>query len=175
MAGSRTIPLARSAQASSSAFFSSLTETNSGRCRSICPVNSSRLPPAASATTPNRSGSASTTERHCRPIEPVEPKMDSRFKDESFLRLEPNLPGQTLLSVSRPWVEGPVDLLAGRVDPNPIVPDNRDCQNQRIYPVKYAAMPRQKRSRIFDACAPLVSGFQEITCLTRDIPCRSHA
>src|SRR6185436_3385626 len=165
MAGSGAIPLARSAQANSSAFFSSLTETNSGRCRSIWPVNSSRLPPAASATTPNRSGNASTTERHCRPIEPVEPKMDSRFKDESFLRLAPNLPGQTFLSVSRPWVEGPVDLPVGRVDPNPIVPDNRDCQNQRIDPVKYASMSRQQCSRILDACASFVSGFEQITSL----------
>ena len=70
--------------------------------------------------------------------------MDSRFKDESFLRLAPNLPGQPFLAVARPWVEGPVNLLAGRVDPNPIVPDNRDCQNQRIDPVKYAAMAWQK-------------------------------
>src|SRR5580693_3478617 len=67
-------------QASSCALFSSLTETSSGRCRSIWPASSSRLPPAASATIPNRSGSASTTERHWRPMEPVEPRMDSCFK-----------------------------------------------------------------------------------------------
>ena len=61
-------------------------ETSSRRWRPPWPVNSSKLPPAASATIPNRSGNASTTERHCRPIEPVEPKMDSCFKEKSFLR-----------------------------------------------------------------------------------------
>src|SRR5258708_15498304 len=56
-------------------------DTISGRCRSICPTSSSRFEPAASAITPNRPGSDSTTERHCRPIEPVEPRMANLVKD----------------------------------------------------------------------------------------------
>ena len=41
--------------------------------------------PAESATTPKRGASASTTERHWRPIEPVEPRMASCFTKRKIL------------------------------------------------------------------------------------------
>src|SRR5579863_2218665 len=126
MAGSGEIPLARSSAASSSAFSALATETSSGRWRAIWPASSSRLPPAASAAMAKRSGNASTTERHWRPIEPVEPKMASSFNE----KLSP-------LTFLRNYRDG---LTAGQINPNPIVPDNRKGQNQHVDSVKNAAM-----------------------------------
>jgi hypothetical protein len=44
------------------------------------------FPPAANATTANRPGSDSTTDKHCLPIEPVEPKMANLEKEGVTLR-----------------------------------------------------------------------------------------
>src|SRR3989442_10111210 len=104
------------------------TDTTSGWWRSIWPTNSSRLAPAASATTPKRPGRDSTTERHCRPIEPVEPKMESCFTESlDFLFVGWKLS----------------DLRPARVDHYPIIPDNRNRKDERVDSVKDAAMPRQ--------------------------------
>src|SRR3989449_11280065 len=65
----------RNRAASWSARVASATETSCGRCRKTCAANCSRFSPAASATTENRAGRDSTTLRHCRPIEPVEPRI----------------------------------------------------------------------------------------------------
>src|SRR2546429_9639973 len=135
------------------------SETTSGRCRPICPINSSRFAPAASATTPNLSGKASTTERHCRPIDPVEPKMDSCFT-EPFVFL---FVGWKLF-----------DLRLGRVDQYPIIPDNRNGQDKRIDSVKHSAMPGQNAAGILDPRAPLISRFQQVAHLPRDISHRRH-
>src|SRR2546425_3803476 len=65
----------RNRAASWSARVASATETSCGRCRKTCVANCSRFSPAASATTENRAGRDSTTLRHCRQIEPVEPSI----------------------------------------------------------------------------------------------------
>src|SRR5256885_7314700 len=87
------MPLAFSRAANSSTFVSSPTDTISGRCFSICLVNSSTFAPAASATTPKRPGSDSTTDRHCPPIEPVDPNIanfvNACVTKRSRLRLVP--------------------------------------------------------------------------------------
>src|ERR1700736_1196896 len=115
MAGSGDTPLNFIGSASSPALAASATDTISGRYRSICSASSSRLPPAASATTPNRPGSASTTDRHCLPIEPVEPKMANFEKG----------------GVTQPFFlvfsnRDSTDLASRRVNQRPIIPDNRD-------------------------------------------------
>src|SRR5260370_19294969 len=159
ISGTRAIPFSRSKRDRSSALPASPTETTSGWCRSICPISSSRLAPAASATTPNFPGRASTTERHCRPIDPVEPKMDNCFT-ESFV----------FLFVG--W--RPSDLRPGRVDQYPIIPDNRNGEDERIDSVKHAAMSRQNTPRILDPRAPLVRRFQQVAHLPRHVPHRRH-
>src|SRR5207244_5036739 len=138
----------------SSARAPSPSETTSGRCRPICPINSSRFAPAASATTPNLSGKASTTERHCRPIDPVEPKMDSCFT-EPFVFL---FVGWKLF-----------DLRLGRVDQYPIIPDNRNRQDERVDSVKHTAMPGQNDADSLDPRTPLIRRFQQIRNRHRDI------
>src|SRR6266705_5698902 len=148
------MPFSRSNWDSSSARLASPTDTTSGWCRSICPATSSRLAPAARATTPNRPGRLSTTERHCRPVEPVEPRMDSCFT-ESF----------DFLFVG--WKLS--DLRPGRVDHYPIIPDNRNGEDERVDSVKDAAMPRQNAAGILHPRAALVRRFEEIAHLPRDV------
>ena len=55
------------------------TETILGECLTIWSAMSEAFAPAARPTTSKRPGNDSTTFRHCRPIEPVEPRMDIRF------------------------------------------------------------------------------------------------
>src|SRR5712691_4352738 len=57
---------------------SRLAQTNRGRNSCVCSSSSVTLPPAASATTLNRSGSERTASSVWRPMEPVEPRMASR-------------------------------------------------------------------------------------------------
>src|SRR5713226_5182108 len=153
------MPFSRSNWDRSSARLASPTDTTSGWCRSIWPTNSSRLAPAASATTPKRPGRDSTTERHCRPIEPVEPKMASCFT-ESF----------DFLFVG--WELS--DLRPGRVDHYPIIPDNRNGEDERVDAVKDAAMPRQNTAGILHPCAALVRRFKQVPNLPRDVADSSH-
>src|SRR6266704_1610429 len=159
ISGRGEIPFSRSRCDKSFARSASPTETTSGWCRSICPISSSRLAPAASATTPNFPGSASTTERHWRPMDPVEPKMDSCFT-ESFV----------FLFVG--WK--PSDLRPGRVDQYPIIPDNRNGEDERIDSVKHAAMSRQQTPRILDPRAPFIRRFQEVAHLPCHVSHRCH-
>src|SRR5258708_16364783 len=175
MAGSGDTPFALSFCARSSAFAASPTETTSGRCRSICPTSSSKFEPAASATTPNRPGSDSTTARHCRPIDPVEPKMANFVKDcvtnSSSYVLGPYVVGPMY---SRPcfgpvFCNGVPELRPRRVDQGPIIPDNRNGQNQRVDTIEDPAVSRQHPSRILHAGAALVSRFEQVADLARDI------
>src|SRR5215813_1607429 len=145
---------------SSSTRFASPTDTTSGWWRSICPISSSRFAPAASATTPKRPVSDSTTERHWRPIEPVEPKMESCFTG-CFEFLYTN------------WRVVP-GLGPGRVDQDPIIPDNGNRQDKCVDPVKNAAMAREQTAGIFDPGAALVTGLQQISHLPCDVSQRSH-
>src|SRR6267378_5569039 len=164
------MPFSRSLRDNSSARCASPTETTSGRCRSICPINSSRLAPAANATTPNLSGRASTTDRHCRPIDPVEPKMDSCFK-ESFngvRRLAAAFPSSP--SAAR----RPVDLRPWRVDQYPIIPDNRNGKDERVDSVKNAPMTGQNTAGILDPRAALVRRFEKVANLPRHVAHRRH-
>src|SRR5437879_1410262 len=54
----------------------------------------------------------------------------------------------------------PSDLRLGRVDQYPIIPDNRNREDQRIDSVKYTAMPWQNASRILDSRTSLISRLQ---------------
>jgi hypothetical protein len=54
-------------------------DTSLGRYRAICSATSLTFDPAARATTSKLPGSESTTFRHWRPMDPVEPKMAMRF------------------------------------------------------------------------------------------------
>src|SRR6266849_5670208 len=159
IAGRGEMPFPRSSTASSSAFLASLTDTTSGLCRSICPASSSRFPPAASATTPNVPARDSTTDRHCFPIEPVDPNMASCFTE----LLIPLLSMVTLAG-----------LRLGRIDPDPIIPDNRNRKDQRVDAVKDAAMTGQQASRILDPRTTLVRRFQKIAHLPRHVSHCSH-
>src|SRR2546425_814989 len=80
MSGKGARPWARSRPASSSARAAFATETSCGRWRAICEAIRSMFSPAARASTQKRDGSDSTTLRHCRPIDPVDPRMARRFK-----------------------------------------------------------------------------------------------
>src|SRR5260370_41741354 len=174
------MPFARSFCARSSAFAASPTDTTSGRCRSIWPTSSSKFEPAASATTPNRPGSDSTTARHCRPIHPVEPKMFNFVKDgvtnASSFALEPAFLGLGI----RAHVFGPVfcngvpKLRPRRVDQGPIIPDTRNGQNQRVDTIEDPAVSRQHPSRILHAGAALVSRFEQVADLACDISRSCH-
>src|SRR5882672_11537956 len=153
------MPFPRRSTASSSAFLASPTDTNSGLCRSICPASSSRFPPAASATTANLPGRDSTTDRHCFPIEPVDPKMESCFTELLIPFLSDG---------------DSAGLRLGRVDPDPIIPDNRNRKDERVDSVQDPAMARQQASGILDPRAPFVRRFKQITLLPRHVSLRRH-
>ena len=166
-------------EANSSACLASLTETSSGRCRSTLAHSSSRLAPAARATIlkslrqrlhhgktlpPNRACRAENGELLHRTIHfSVLPNWL-----ETLLSVSPNL-GHQILPLTERRQTGMSVLPAGQVNPNPIVPDNRDGQNQRIDSVKNAAMARKQAARILDARASLVRGLKKIPDLSRDI------
>lgn len=67
-----------------------------------------------------------------------------------------------------------MDLPAGQVNPNPIVPDNRNCQNQGIDSVKHAAVSREQRTGILHVGAPLVSRLKQIARLPGDVSASGH-
>src|SRR5581483_5483662 len=137
----------------------SLTDTSSGRCRSIWPVSSSRLDPAARDTTVNRPGSASTTDKHCRPMEPVEPRMASLFTSCDFPRARAG---------------GFADSCPRRAKPCPIIPDNRNRQNQRVDAVQNPPVSGKQRTRILHTGTALVRRLQQIAGLAKEIPGSRH-
>src|SRR5260370_15844875 len=174
------MPFARSFCARSSAFAASPTDTTSGRCRSIWPTSSSKFEPAASATTRNGPGSEPTTARHCRPIDPVEPKMANFVKD-CVTNSSSYVLGRYVVGpmYSRPcfgpvFCNGVPELRPRRVDQGPIIPDNRNGQNQRVDTIKDPAGSRQHPSRIIHAGAALVTRLQQVSDLARDISRAAH-
>ena len=95
------MPFALSRPASSSAFAASPTDTISGRCRSIWPDQfvevAARSQRHHAQIAP---GSASTTDRHCLPIEPVDPKM------ANFVKAGVTIPFSSDFSVDREMLAG---------------------------------------------------------------------
>src|SRR3989442_14355992 len=97
-----------------------------GRYRAICSAMRSALLPAASATTRSLSGCASTTASALWPIEPVDPRMASRFMQWSGLQ----------------------DQIEKQVE-------RRARKEQRVDAIEHAAMSRDQRRSVLDAGNPL--------------------
>ena len=76
---SRSVPAAAASE----------TETRSGRTARTCSASRSTLRPAASPTTAKRPGWRAATSRAWTPIEPVEPRMESRFIARATSRRPP--------------------------------------------------------------------------------------
>src|SRR5437899_866160 len=135
---------------------------------------SSTFSPAARASTQKRDGSASTTLRHWRPIEPVEPRMARRFKTYLFSIPEwcrvatshvewvcqppgriraMKMSGDRVLPESKPPA---LEVMQGSQHQLKIVPDHGQSENKRVNAIEHPAMARQKSARILCSRAALV-------------------
>src|SRR5882724_13124260 len=65
-------------------------------------------------------------------------------------------------------------LRLGRVDPDPIIPDYRNGEDEGVDSVKDSAMPGEQTPGILDPRASLVRRFEQIANLPRHVPNRSH-
>src|SRR6266567_538598 len=120
-----------------------------------------RTPLPDDGARPGRSAPPSSTLRPGRPlrIEPAEPRMDSCFT-ESF----------DFLFVG--WKLS--DLRPGRVDHYPIIPDNRNGEDECVDSVKDTSVAGQKTTGILDPRAALVRRFEKIAHLPRHVADSSH-